>query len=69
MQRYNAAADAVVAAVPGQRVASCDLHGVITAHCGATYASCDIAQCGGPHFTAAGFTMLGDAAAACVSPA
>ena len=61
---YNAAADAVVAGLAG-RVGSCDLHGVVDRACGAGYASCAIAQCGGPHFTAKGWALLGAAAAAC----
>jgi hypothetical protein len=77
VQRYNAVADAMVALVNAQqpqqppsqtdRIRTCDLHGVITAHCGATYRSCDIAQCGGPHFSEAGFQLLGARAAACVT--
>jgi hypothetical protein len=74
VQRYNAAADALVALVNAQqpqpaRIRSCDLHGVITAHCGDGYRACDIAQCGGPHFNETGFQMLGAAAAACVTAA
>lgn len=66
---YNAAADAVVAAIAAPALSSCDLHKVITDVCGATYASCAIAQCAGPHFTAAGFTLLGNKMAACVAAA
>ena len=64
--RYNAAADAAIAG--HQRIIEkCDLHGAITAHCGANYSSCDIAQCAGPHFTEAGFALLANASAACVT--
>ena len=60
---YNAAADAVVARHTGVR--ACDLHKVITDACGVGYAACNITQCGGPHFSAAGFQMLGDKMAQC----
>ena len=62
--QYNAAADAVVAR-RAPRVASCDLHKVITDYCGAGYAVCNITQCAGPHFSEQGFAMLGSAMAAC----
>jgi hypothetical protein len=60
---YNAAADAVVARHAGVR--SCDLHKVITDACGVGYANCSITQCGGPHFTEAGFALLGAKMAQC----
>lgn len=64
---YNDAADAVVADAAG-RVLSCDLHAVITDYCGVNYStSCNITQCAGPHFTPAGFALLGAKAASCVS--
>lgn len=61
---YNAAAAGVVQQVPG--VTSCDLHKVIDDFCGVGYSTCSIAQCQGPHFTALGFAMLGNASAACI---
>ena len=62
---YNAAADAVVAAKKG--VKSCDLHKVITDVCGVGYAACNITQCGGPHFSAEGFALLGQKMAQCAA--
>ena len=62
---YNAAADAAVAA--RARVKSCDLHKAITDVCGVGYSACSIAQCGGPHFTAEGFTLLGQKMAQCAA--
>jgi hypothetical protein len=66
---YNAAAARTVEAVGAGRVASCDLHKVIDDFCGVGYASCTIAQCAGPHFSAEGFFMLGNAVAGCVAAA
>lgn len=65
---YNRAAQAAIAntGLPAGRVRTCDLHSVITAVCGVGYSSCPIAQCAGPHFNDLGFTLLGNAAAACV---
>jgi len=63
---YNAAAARAVAVVGAGRVATCDLHRVIDDACGAGYASCALAQCAGPHFSAAGFALLGNAVAGCV---
>lgn len=60
---YNAAADAVAA---GAGVPTCNLEGVVQGFCGVGYSNCSITQCGGPHFTPAGFALLGAAAAACV---
>ena len=62
---YNAAADAAVAA--RARVKSCDLHKAITDVCGVGYSACSIAQCGGPHFTAEGFALLGQKMAQCAA--
>ena len=62
--RYNSAAAAVAAAAP-RAVRVCDLHAAITGFCGAGYATCNITQCGGPHFTAEGFQLLGRTLAAC----
>jgi hypothetical protein len=66
---YNAAAAAAVAVAGAGRVAACDLHAVVDGVCGAGYSACAIAQCGGPHFTEAGFALLGGAVAACVEGA
>lgn len=66
---YNAAAARAVAVVGAGRVASCDLHKVIDDVCGVGYASCAIAQCAGPHFSAAGFALLGNAVAGCIAAA
>ena len=62
---YNAAADAAAAQQP--RVRSCDLHKVITDYCGVGYASCNITQCAGPHFSELGFSMLAKKAVACAT--
>jgi len=66
---YNSAADAVVARAAAARPAtrSCDLHRVITDHCGVGYSACDWAQCKGPHFSDAGFAALGEAMVACAA--
>jgi arylsulfatase B len=61
---YNQAAAGVVAALGGG-VRQCDLHGVITSYCGSGYATCNITQCGGPHFTAGGWKLLASAMARC----
>jgi hypothetical protein len=63
---YNAAAAGVVGAAG---MPTCDLEAVITSVCGPVYATCPIAQCQGPHFTEAGFQLLGAAAAGCVTRA
>ena len=63
---YNAAALEVVT---GRVHGVCDLHGVVTDHCGEGYKTCDIAQCAGPHFVGDGFPMLGRAMAQCVRSA
>ena len=63
--KYNAAAADVVKTVSGMD--TCDMHKVINDHCGTGYSTCDIAQCGGPHFPGKGFEMLGEAMAACVT--
>lgn len=63
VQAYNSAADFVMQL---RGVPTCDLEAVINEFCGAGYSNCTIAQCGGPHYTTQGFTMLGDAAAKCV---
>ena len=65
MLAYNAAAAAVMVKL-APRVSTCDTHKTITDACGVGYAACAIAQCGGPHFTPAGFALLGNAVAACV---
>ena len=65
---YTAAADATVQAAGG-RMRSCDLHRVITDFCGVGYASCNITQCAGPHFTEQGFEMLAAKAVACATAA
>lgn len=69
--RYNEAADNVVSTIrngnPASALSSCDLHKVITDVCGATYATCNITQCAGPHFSAEGFALLGNKTAACVA--
>ena len=41
-------------------------HAMVISRCGSGYRSCPIAQCGGPHFTAEGFSMLGLTLAECV---
>jgi hypothetical protein len=61
---YNRAASEVT-----KGLGVCDMHKVITDHCGVGYSSCDIAQCGGPHFPGRGFVMLGEAMARCVTAA
>ena len=61
---YNQAAAKVTAGL-----GVCDLHKTITDYCGVGYRSCDIAQCGGPHFPGKGFVMLGEAMARCVTAA
>jgi hypothetical protein len=65
--RYNTAALEAVRNVADVHV--CDLHKIITDHCGANYSTCDIAQCRGPHFVGDGFEMLGEAVAKCVQTA
>lgn len=75
VSRYNAAGDAVFAALGGAgapaagRVTTCDLEGVVNGVCGVGYASCNITQCAGPHFTEPGFAILGGAVAGCVGKA
>ena len=64
---YNAAAARAVAVVGAGRFGVCDLHKVIDDVCGAGYQSCPIAQCAGPHFSAAGFALLGNAVAGCIT--
>ena len=64
MLLYNEAAAGVVAMQ--KKVSQCDAHGAVEAHCGAGYASCDIAQCQGPHFTEQGFNLLAETVATCV---
>lgn len=61
--RYNVAARHVL---DGSDVPICDLHGFVTDFCGVGYSSCNITQCGGPHFSEAGFSMLGQKVAECV---
>eukprot|EP00662_Eupelagonemidae_sp_cell21_P054676 gene54676-14789_t len=34
------------ASAGGVKIGTCDMHKVITDHCGVGYRSCDIAQCG-----------------------
>ena len=58
---YNKAAAAVF-----KGIGSCDMHKFITDYCGVGYSTCDIAQCGGPHFPGKGFHMLGNAMAKCI---
>jgi len=66
VREYNAAAAAVVASVGAARaVRTCDLHAVITRYCGDSYATCNITQCAGPHFSSEGFALLGGAVAGC----
>lgn len=61
--KYNAVAASMIShAVDGV----CDMHTVINDYCGVGYSTCDIAQCGGPHFPGKGFEMLGAAMTACV---
>jgi hypothetical protein len=54
---YNAAAAAVVSA-SARDVRVCDLHKVIDDYCGAGYATCNITQCGGPHYSSDGWRLL-----------
>eukprot|EP01116_Phalansterium_solitarium_P013654 TRINITY_DN31057_c0_g1_i1.p1 TRINITY_DN31057_c0_g1~~TRINITY_DN31057_c0_g1_i1.p1 ORF type:complete len:276 (+),score=59.19 TRINITY_DN31057_c0_g1_i1:163-990(+) len=68
--QYNAVAAQVMANLPAlYNVSQCDLHKVIVDYCGVGYSTCSIAQCPGPHFTEAGFAMLGKAIAGCVQAA
>lgn len=61
---YNAAAAAVVASLE-RPVRVCDLHEVINGYCGAGYATCNITQCAGPHFSEVGWELLASKAARC----
>jgi len=65
---YNAAAQSVLQKLPFH-VRTCDLHSIITNYCGVGYSTCNITQCGGPHFTDTGFTMLGNAVVNCIQNA
>lgn len=65
---YNAEAKSVVTNL-NFPVSTCDLHTVITNYCGVGYSTCNITQCRGPHFSDAGFALLGNAVANCVQQA
>ena len=61
---YNAAAAAVVSAA-ARDVPVCDLHKTINDYCGAGYATCNITQCGGPHYSSVGWQLLASAVTRC----
>lgn len=64
--KYNVVAANVTAGTVGS---VCDLHTEITDYCGVGYKSCTITQCAGPHFSHAGFAMLGNKMAGCAKAA
>jgi len=67
---YNAAAAGVVASAQAARaVRSCGVHQAVVDHCGAGYATCNISQCKGPHFTEPGFALIANKIASCVTQA
>jgi hypothetical protein len=63
LRRYNAAASAAAAAAGCKII---DLHATVIAVCGDAYTSCAIQGANNPHFTDAGWALLGNAIAKAV---